>query len=383
LPHIVVQNLDFDILKKEGNNVGFSFITEPLQKEILIGTHINGSEFLLKVDITPKGFLIKQDKRVRVPSSGSVKTALKKIIEFLEPTVLFDNTANITPKQKALKNYIEPQAINEIAKDAKKVSLEIGFGSGRHILKNAAQNPDTLYFGIEIHTPSVMQALRQIELQKLENLYILSLDARVLLEVLPSNFLDELFIHFPIPWDSSPSKRVLTKESVANIGRVLKKDGILHIRTDSDTFFEHSKQVLEDSTLFRLEYKANQDISIISKYEQRWREKEKNIYDIYAVSKEESDALQELEFPTLNYDKIKNNIKPFTKKEGEVFVVLKNIYEIDNDKSLFFITGGSIHSPVKYFLLIQKEASRFFGVKPLPSRANIEAFKILKKALGA
>jgi len=355
-------------------------MTEPFKKEEIIGVSRDDREFLLRADATPRGTLIKQDKRMRVPSSGIIKESLKELAFGLGLDLSFDNLGSITPKQRAISNFIEPEDALKLAQENERVSLEIGFGSGRHILKNAKDNPNTIYMGIEIHTPSIMQVLRQIEIQKLSNLFILSLDARVLLEILPSNSIDELFVHFPVPWDSSPSKRVLTKESVSNIGRVLKKGGLLHLRTDSETFYRYSKELLQTSNLFTTESFENRELGVVSKYEQRWRSKSKDIYDIYAYSKEESWALDQTKLFCFEGMDIKK-AKPFVKKEGEVFTVLKNIYTLQEGGELLFVTGGSIHSPIKYFLIKDEEGVRFFGSKPLPSRSNIASFEILKEAL--
>lgn len=380
MPHIVTT--DFNGFERGFGFGGsrFLFITEPFKKERIIGVVRDGREFLLRVDSTPRGALIKQDKRMRVPSLGLIKESLKELAFGLGLDLSFDNLGSITPKQKAISNFIEPEIAVKLAEENEKVSLEIGFGSGRHILKNAKENPSTTYIGIEIHTPSVMQVLRQIEIQKLSNLFILSLDARVLLEILPSNSIDELFVHFPIPWDSSPSKRVLTKESVSNIGRALKKGGVFHLRTDSDTFYNYSKALLQDSNLFTIEFFENRELEVVSKYEQRWRSQSKDIYDVYAYAKEESMPLEHIDlFDLAEIDT--SRAKPFVIRKDEIFIVLKNIYDLEGGGKLLFVTGGSIHSPLKYFLIDEGEGVRFFGSKPLPSRSNIASFEILKEAL--
>lgn len=380
MPHIVAK--DFGGFKRDFvyGKSRFLFITEPFKKEEIIGVLRDNREFLLRVSHTPKGILIKQDKRMRVPSAGIIKESLKELALGLGLELSFDNLGTITPKQRAISNLIEPQDAIKLIKENKKVSLEIGFGSGRHILKNARENPDTTYIGIEIHTPSIMQVLRQIEIQNLSNLFILSLDARVLLEIVPSNSIDELFIHFPVPWDNSPSKRVLTKESVSNIGRALKKGGLLHLRTDSKSFYHYSKELLLSSNLFTTQFYKNRELDVISKYEQRWKNRSKDIYDIYAYSREESSELERVRPLSLGDIDIKR-AKPFVKKEGELFVALKNIYTLKEGGELLFITGGSIHSPIKYFLLKDKKEVRFFGPKPLPSHASIASFEILKEVL--
>jgi len=50
----------------------------------------------------------------------------------------------------------------------------VGFGSGRHLLHQAINNPDILFIGIEIHFPSIEQVLKQITIK---NLHVVSVDS--------------------------------------------------------------------------------------------------------------------------------------------------------------------------------------------------------------
>lgn len=79
------------------------------------------------------------------------------------------------------------------------------------MLHNAKNHPEILHIGLEIHSPSLEQVARQIGLLELDNILILAYDARIFLELLPSNILDKIFIHFPVPWDKQPNRRILNK----------------------------------------------------------------------------------------------------------------------------------------------------------------------------
>lgn len=124
-----------------------------------------------------------------------------------------------------------------------KIFLEIGFGSGRHILHLAKQNPNDIFIGLEVHTPSIEQVLKNIAISNLQNLFILHFDARVLLEILPSNSLDCIFLHFPVPWNDSPSRRVFSEHFLALALRVLKKGGILELKTDDKIYFKDALSI--------------------------------------------------------------------------------------------------------------------------------------------
>ena len=127
-----------------------------------------------------------------------------------------------------------------------KIYLEIGFGSGRHILYLAKNNPQDIFIGLEVHTPSIEQVLKNIALQNLQNLFILHFDARVLLEVLPPNSLDCIFLHFPVPWNDSKTRRVFSEHFLELALCVLKKDAILELKTDDEIYFKDAIALCEN-----------------------------------------------------------------------------------------------------------------------------------------
>ena len=150
-----------------------------------------------------------------------------------------------TPKSKPDKATTKTTTKTPAKLPAKspKIFLEIGFGSGRHILHLAKQNPNDIFIGLEVHTPSIEQVLKNIAISNLQNLFILHFDARVLLEILPSNSLDCIFLHFPVPWNDSPSRRVFSEHFLDLALRVLKKGGILELKTDDEIYFKDALSI--------------------------------------------------------------------------------------------------------------------------------------------
>lgn len=174
----------------------------------------------------------------------SPKELLERVFDVFE--ISLDSA---TPKAKPDKNLDKTHDKATTKTSAKhstkphKIFLEIGFGSGRHILHLAKQNPNDIFIGLEVHTPSIEQVLKNIAISNLENLFILHFDARVLLEILPSNSLDCIFLHFPVPWNDSPSRRVFSEHFLALALRVLKKGGILELKTDDEIYFKDALNI--------------------------------------------------------------------------------------------------------------------------------------------
>lgn len=226
------------------------------------------------------------------------------------------------------------------------VHLEIGFGSGRHILALAQSCPESIIIGLEIHTPSIEQVLRQIELLGLKNLFVLCMDARVLVEILPRGSLERIYIHFPVPWNDSPSKRVFSARFLTHAINALKPNGEIEFRTDDEKYFDDVLQIAQkaesnikssldsgadkatsadsstpQNTLIKVTHAKNIDKSVISKYEARWRRQSKDIFDIHIKKLVESTTKAPIDDNTQNparHTNIQTNMQESTQIDTQI-----------------------------------------------------------------
>ncbi len=207
-------------------------------EDILIGIEHEGEEFLLQLKPDEKAYLLKYDKVTRPLKVNILKEAIAKVAKELGLEIYASNIAISSTKAVLSSKYFKKiEDFVEIKYPQEKVSVEVGFGSGKHLLYQAQKNPDTLFIGLEIHTPSAQQVLKQIALQNIDNIWVVNYDARLFLEMLPSNICQEIFVHFPVPWDKKTHRRVISKSFLAESMRVLDKGGRLELRTDSDNYF--------------------------------------------------------------------------------------------------------------------------------------------------
>jgi hypothetical protein len=163
-------------------------------KEHLIGVEVAGEEFLLSQ--RPKGdrHLVKYDKVTRLSNLTLLKQTLNEYATTYANNVVTSNIAT---------NRIETQSecVKEIEDfigfaSNQEIYVEIGFGSGRHLLHQASTHPNVLMIGLEIYKPSIVQVDKQIRLQALNNVMLLDYDARLFLELLDSNTISKIFVHF-------------------------------------------------------------------------------------------------------------------------------------------------------------------------------------------
>jgi tRNA (guanine-N7-)-methyltransferase len=154
----------------------------------------------------------------------------------------------LRPYQQGLVENLLPKIAVDLkaplAGSSGKVALEIGFGGGEHLLAQAAHHPETLWIGCEPFINGVAKCLAGIDAGKLTNIRLFTNDARQLLEVLPPESLDSVFILFPDPWPKARhnKRRLVNHETLAMLHRVHKPGGRLLIATDH---VDYSEWILE------------------------------------------------------------------------------------------------------------------------------------------
>ena len=388
MPHLHISEFKEIEFPSQEDEVSFNFIAENINhnEERLISVTVEGNDFFLLVKEEDNRSLLKTDKLTRPASIFSVHKAL---LAYAKKAKLDVISSNVPQHQKnihledvtALKNI---EYFASSFKTDKEVRVEVGFGSGRHLLHQAANNPDILFIGIEIHRPSIEQVLKQITIQNLDNLLVLDYDARLFMELIPSNIVGKVYVHFPVPWDKKPHRRVISTSFIQEARRVLKVGGQLELRTDSENYYAYSYETFIAFNKTTLHINKNKDIAISSKYEDRWKKMEKNIYDVTMINEEDSPALSlEGDFSfcdvKLSGDDIIKLHKKIQKFDGG-FIHFERAYKLKNGVMLR-LSMGSFDRPEHLYLIIDNNSANYFPSLPLKSKSNLLAHKFLDKVL--
>ena len=122
--------------------------------------------------------------------------------------------------------------------------LEIGFGSGEHLLNQAQLNPDVVLFGCEPYINGVASLLAKIKEKRINNIFIYPGDVRNLFDVLPSNSIDRVFLLYPDPWPKKRHnrRRFVNPEYLIPLCRVMKIAAQFRIATDVKEYCSHAFQ---------------------------------------------------------------------------------------------------------------------------------------------
>lgn len=347
-------------------------------------------EFLLRKAkrLNKQNWILKCEKTTKSLSTGHIKNALR-ILCSLQTDILSHNLHSNTPRQNIHSPFLKKMdfflSFNE------RCLIEIGFGSGRHLLHLAKNNPNLICIGVEIHTPSIEQILRQVELLGLTNLFIINCDARILLEILPPQIVHSLFVHFPVPWNKKPHRRVFSQAFLEQAMKVLEPGGFLHLRSDDEIYFQDALQLViaRDSAKFEVR-KNHQDI-IMSKYEARWMKQKKNIYDLkifqadsVAYDTEKPKKSQKMpDFEKILRKNLDNYGRfPYKKIERDWFLHIDAIYRTQ-DVYVLALCLGDFNQPQNKFLqiILDSQQTHYIGGDPIPTQATIKAHQHLIQIL--
>ncbi len=392
MPHITVKPFNTSLVenKRYGDTEVLFKAKDSFSKDELLGVQHKDESFLLHIKKNKDSWLLKYDKVTRPLKVDLVKQAITDLADGLKLDILGSNIAiRSTREVKSSEFEKRVEDFEDVKFPFNSVAIEVGFGSGKHLLYQAKKHSDRLFIGIEIHTPSAMQVLKQIELKGLKNIWVVNYDARLLLEMIPSNSCHQIFVHFPVPWDKKPHRRVISSSFLEESMRVLKKGGRLELRTDSHKYFWYSLETFLGDSVAKtsVEIRKNEALDVISKYEARWLKQKKDIYDVYVTSLEESKERLinfDFSFKDIVYKKeILDKISYKPQIFDGFFIHFERLYYILDDAILIKLAFGSFDRPEHKYIYIDRKEAYYFHTNPVKTVTNYKTHLKIMEYLNA
>ncbi|MEL7232511.1 MAG: tRNA (guanosine(46)-N7)-methyltransferase TrmB [Pseudomonadota bacterium] len=118
--------------------------------------------------------------------------------------------------------------------------LEIGYGTGTHLLHLAQANPDISIIGAEPFLNGTAKAVRGIVENGFENVRLFRGDVRELMAEWPDACLQRAFILFPDPWPKARhnKRRLIRSAFVAELHRLIAPGGDVTFASDIDHYVD-------------------------------------------------------------------------------------------------------------------------------------------------
>ncbi|MGL5640460.1 MAG: tRNA (guanosine(46)-N7)-methyltransferase TrmB [Mycoplasmoidaceae bacterium] len=170
----------------------------------------------------------------------------------------------------------------EVFQNENPIHIEIGSGKGKFICELALQNPNINFIAIDRAESILVKLSKKVDLEKIENIKIILLDASKLNMIFNKNEISKIYLNFSDPWPKKRhSKRRLTHINNLNIYKgITSEDSLVEFKTDNINLFLFTLETLEENNLaiisktFDLENdsKLNKD-NIKTEYEKKFMEK--------------------------------------------------------------------------------------------------------------
>ena len=129
--------------------------------------------------------------------------------------------------------------IQSIIGDFPDCYVELGSGSGMHLIRLADRFPGTLCIGLEIRFKRAFKTGEKAEGKALDNVRVLRTDARQIRHLFSPGQVSAFFINYPDPWDKRRWKknRLINAELIQTMWELLKPGGFFRYKTDHQEYF--------------------------------------------------------------------------------------------------------------------------------------------------
>lgn len=131
--------------------------------------------------------------------------------------------------------------------------LELGCGKGEYTVGMAKQFPDRNFIGVDIKGSRMFVGADEANTDRLKNAAFLRTRIDFIEDYFGDGEVDEIWLTFSDPQPRKPRKRLTSPLFINRYRKILKKGGLVHLKTDSDLLFEYTEEQIEENNYERLE----------------------------------------------------------------------------------------------------------------------------------
>ena len=184
----------------------------------------------------------------------------------------------------------------EYFKNNNPIVLELGCGKGEYTVGLARLYPDKNFIGMDIKGVRMWTGATDATKNNLENVAFVRTHIELIAHFFDLNEVSEIWITFPDPQMKKVRKRLTSCRFMKEYSNILKDDGIIHLKTDSNFLYTYTKAMIEENDLkvlfdtddlYNSEIESN-TLSIQTFYEKIWLSRGLNIkYTKFICSKKD------------------------------------------------------------------------------------------------
>jgi len=126
------------------------------------------------------------------------------------------------------------------------IVLELGCGKGEYTVGLAKHFPNKNFIGMDIKGARMFIGAQEALLDKMDNVAFLRMKIDFVHEYFAENEIDEIWLTFSDPQPVKPNKRLSSPPFIERYKKILKPNGIIHMKTDSDLLFEYTEEQIKE-----------------------------------------------------------------------------------------------------------------------------------------
>ncbi|MDR0384784.1 MAG: tRNA (guanosine(46)-N7)-methyltransferase TrmB [Prevotellaceae bacterium] len=135
---------------------------------------------------------------------------------------------------------------NEKFGNSNPIVLELGCGKGEYTVALSQKYPDRNFVGIDIKGARIWRGAKTVAEQNISNAAFLRIKIEFIDNFFARDEIDEIWITFPDPQINKPRKRLTSPAFLDRYRKFLKKDGTVHLKTDSRLLHDYTLNVIND-----------------------------------------------------------------------------------------------------------------------------------------
>lgn len=127
------------------------------------------------------------------------------------------------------------------------VVLELGCGKGEYAVELGKHFPNKNFIGVDIKGARLFTGAKQALEAGMENVAFIRSRIELIERFFDKDEVDEIWITFPDPQMKKTRKRLTATNFIEKYRLFLKKDGLVHLKTDSDFLYNYTGLMLQEN----------------------------------------------------------------------------------------------------------------------------------------
>ncbi len=170
----------------------------------------------------------------------------KNKLERFAENLTFDNLFQVGFEQLKDKDFfLKGKWREEYFKNDNPIVLELGCGKGEYTVGLGEKYTNKNFIGIDIKGARLWRGCKTAFENKMNNVAFLRCQIQMLEKLFDKDEVDEIWITFCDPQLKNENRRLTCPRFLERYAKVIKSDGILHLKTDSTELYEYTSEMLK------------------------------------------------------------------------------------------------------------------------------------------